>query len=118
MSNSEKNNLDKAKRRAKRTRAKIGGSGRPRLSVFRSLKHISVQLIDDATGKTIVASSDKVVDTNGKKPVEVAKLVGEDIAKKAVEAKITKVVFDRGQYKYHGRVKAIADAAREGGLEF
>lgn len=104
--------------RARRTRASIQGSGRPRLSVSRSAKHISVQLIDDAQGKTLVASSDSMIDTKNKKPIEKAALVGADIAKKAKEAGVTSVVFDRGAFKYHGRVKALADAARDGGLEF
>lgn len=118
MKSKAKQNHEKALRRARRTRAKVSGSSRPRLSVFRSAKHISVQLIDDNTGKTLVSSSDQAVKSGGKKPTEVAALVGADVAKKAIEAKIKKVVFDRGRYKYHGRVKAIAEAAREGGLEF
>lgn len=104
-------------RRANRTRAKISGTGeRPRLSVFRSLKHISAQLINDVEGKTIVASTD--VKMGEKKGMELAALVGADLAKKAKAAGVTKVVFDRGSYLYHGRIKALADAAREGGLEF
>ena len=108
-----------AERRAIRTRAKIkNDSGSLRLSVFRSLKHIYAQLIDDASGKTLAASSDGTVDAKGKKPLEVAGLVGADLAKKAKAAGIESVVFDRGAYKYHGRVKALAEAAREGGLKF
>lgn len=106
-------------RRAHRTRAKIRGTAeRPRLTVFRSSKHIYAQVIDDTSGTTIVAASDKHVDAKGKKGVEVASLVGAEIAKRAKSANITAVVFDRGAYKYHGRVQALADAAREGGLEF
>lgn len=106
------------KRRAHRTRARITGTTeRPRLSVFRSAKHVSVQLIDDSVGKTIVASSDAAIDAKVK-PMELAKLVGADLAKKAIAAGIKKAVFDRGSYKYHGRVKAVAEGAREGGLEF
>ena|SRR5688572_21765174 len=107
-----------AVRRAKRTRARLyGTAARPRLSVFRSAKHISAQLIDDAAGKTLAVSSDAALKASGK-PMEVAKSVGLDIAKKAVTAGIKLAVFDRGSYKYHGRVKALADGAREGGLEF
>lgn len=106
------------KRRANRTRAKVRGTAeRPRMSVFRSLRHTYVQLIDDTASKTLVAASDKDVDAKGKKPVEVATLVGEALAKKALDAGIKAVVFDRGAYRYHGRVKAIAEAAREAGLE-
>lgn len=108
-----------AARRAYRVRVKVQGTAtRPRLSVFRSLKHISVQLIDDAAGRTMVSSSDYAIDAKGKKGLEVATLLGTDIAKKATTAGIKEVVFDRGSYKYHGRVKALADAAREGGLVF
>jgi large subunit ribosomal protein L18 len=108
-----------AKRRAIRTRAKVQGTAkRPRLSVFRSSKHISVQLIDDAAGKTIVSSSDTAVDAKGKKGMEIATLVGEDIGKKAIASGAKEIVFDRGSYKYHGRIKALADAARETGLVF
>ncbi len=106
-------------RRAIRTRAKIQGKeARPRLCVFRSLRHISAQLIDDSSGKTIASSSDHAVIAKGKKPVQVAGLVGADLAKKAVAAGVSEVVFDRGSYKYHGRVKALAEAARESGLKF
>jgi len=108
-----------AKRRAARARSKIVGTQvRPRLSVFRSAKHISAQLIDDTAGKTLASASDKNVSAEGKKPLEVAALVGSEVAKKATEAGVKTVVFDRGSYKYHGRVKALADAARTGGLEF
>lgn len=106
-------------RRAHRTRAKVRGtSERPRLSVYRSLRHISAQVIDDSTGKTLVSANDVKMDRSGKKPVEIAAAVGAEIAKSAKAAGITAIVFDRGGYKYHGRVKALADAAREGGLEF
>jgi large subunit ribosomal protein L18 len=110
-------------RRHKRVRYKISGTAaRPRLNVFRSAKHIYVQLIDDDQGHTLVAAS--TVDASireGKKSganVEAAKTVGTLIAERAKEAGITKVVFDRGGFKYHGRVQNLADAAREGGLEF
>ncbi len=108
-----------ALRRATRTRARIRGSAeRPRLTVFRSSAHMYAQVINDEIGRTLVASSDAVLDVKGKKPLEVAALVGADIAKKAKDAGVTTVVFDRGPYLYHGRVKAVADAAREGGLAF
>jgi len=110
----------KAKRiiRHKRVRAKVLGSeSKPRLCVFRSSAHIYAQLINDATGKTILAVND--VDLKGKdKKVDSAKKIGKMIAEKAVEKKITEVIFDRGGYRYHGRVKALAEGAREGGLKF
>ncbi|MBT4857004.1 50S ribosomal protein L18 [Candidatus Uhrbacteria bacterium] len=119
MSDKMKDKNERLKRRAKRVRMKVQGTAeRPRLSVHRSLRHISVQMIDDVAGKTLVATSDSHVDAAGKKPVEVAALVGADIAKKAQAAGVTVVVFDRGPYLYHGRVKALAEAAREGGLKF
>jgi large subunit ribosomal protein L18 len=97
-----------------------GTSDRPRLSVFRSNKQISVQLIDDLAGKTMVAASSGekgIIEKKGTK-TEKAKLVGQLIAERAKEHGIDNVVFDRGGYLYHGRVKALADAAREGGLKF
>jgi len=100
-----------------RIRSKIHGTAeRPRLSVFRSLSNICAQLINDDTGKVLAASS-SLKSKKGKK-ADVAKQVGMDIAKKAADAKITKCVFDRGGYLYHGRVKALAEGAREGGLQF
>ena len=106
----------KKQRRHARVRAKISGTAkRPRLSVFRSNKHIYVQLIDDDKGKTLVAVSDKGIKAKG---VELSKKIGKLTAEKAKEKKITKVVFDRGGYKYHGNVKAVADGAREEGLKF
>ncbi len=105
--------------RARRTRAKIQGTAeRPRLSVFRSSKHITAQMIDDIAGRTLAASDDANLETAGKKGVEIAALVGADIAAKAKKAGINTVIFDRGSYRYHGRVKALAEAARETGLEF
>ncbi len=111
-------------RRHRRLRKKINGtSERPRLSVFRSLKHIYAQIIDDTKGITLVATSTKDQDLakelNGKSGnIEAAKLVGITIAKKALTQGIKKVVFDRGGYIYHGRAQALAVAARENGLEF
>ena len=104
-----------------RVRAKINGTKDiPRLNVFRSAKHITVQVIDDENGNTIVSASsmDKDLKIKNGGNVEAAKIVGEAIAKKAKKAGITKVVFDRGGYQYHGRVEALANAARENGLEF
>ena len=107
--------------RHSRVRAKLSGTKDiPRLNVFRSAKHISVQIIDDVEGKTLVSASTMEKDlkiTNGGN-IEAAKKIGAEIAKRAKKAKITKVVFDRGGYLYHGRVQALADAARENGLEF
>jgi large subunit ribosomal protein L18 len=107
-------------RRAQRVRTKLRlvAAGKPRLSVARSTKHISVQLIDDAQGVTLAAAStlEKDVTTAGKS--EAAKAVGKLIAERAKKAGVTDVVFDRGAYLFHGRVKALADAAREGGLKF
>ena len=110
-------------RRHFRVRQKISGdSNRPRLCVFRSLNHIYAQIIDDAQNNTLVAAStlDAEVkgEKNGKSKTEEAGLVGKLLAKRAKEKKIKTVAFDRGGYKYHGRIKALADAAREGGLKF
>ncbi len=112
--------IKKAKRIRKhcRIRAKIKGTAaRPRFSVFRSSKHLFVQLIDDEKNKTIVSASDQEIKSKADKKVSVQEL-GKLIAQKAVDKKIKKVVFDRGGYKYHGQIKALADAAREAGLEF
>ncbi len=100
-----------------RVRSKISGTTeRPRMSVFRSNKQIYVQVINDITGRTIVAASSAGMEAMPKK--EQAAKVGELIAKKALEAGVTSVVFDRNGYLYHGRVKEVADAARNGGLKF
>ncbi len=105
-----------------RIRQKMSGTaGRPRLNVYRSLNHIYTQLIDDATGVTIASASSMGKKSDEKKSggnVAAAAAVGKLIAERAKEKGITKIVFDRGGYLYHGRVKALADAAREGGLEF
>lgn len=107
-----------AGRRAKRTRAALRGSAeRPRLSVHISNLHVSAQLIDDDNSKTIVSASTVAKKVSGTM-TDKAKLVGAEIAKKAAAKKIKQVVFDRGARNYHGRVKALADAARENGLEF
>jgi len=106
-----------------RVRAKIEGTEvRPRLSVFRSLSNVYAQIIDDAQGKTIVAASSLDPDIkgqlDGKSKSEQAKIVGSMVAKKAAGKGITQVVFDRGGFRYHGRVKALAEGAREAGLKF
>ena len=104
----------------KRIRRKLRGTGeRPRLAVFRSVAHIYAQVINDEDGKTLVAASsvDKENKANGGN-VAAAKAIGKRVAERAKEKGITRVVFDRGGYQYHGRVKALADAAREAGLEF
>ena len=112
------------KRRKKRSRARLRrlGSGRPRLSVFRSGKHIYAQVIDDGEGKIVVAASSLEKEVRGELKTgadkEAAGRIGKSIAERAIAAGIKDVVFDRGAYRYHGRVKALAEAAREGGLEF
>ena len=108
------------RKRHERLRLRLAGSPeRPRLAVFRSLKHIYAQVIDDHAGSTLVAAStaEKNAPAGGGN-VAAAKLVGKLVAERAKEKGIKKVVFDRGGYLYHGRVKALADAAREAGLEF
>jgi large subunit ribosomal protein L18 len=99
-----------------------GTAARPRLVVFRSLNHIYAQLVDDETGRTLVAADSRSKTFQSAQPrggnVAAAKAVGEQLAQRARAAGVTRVVFDRGGYKYHGRVKALADAARAGGLVF
>ncbi|MBV8895010.1 MAG: 50S ribosomal protein L18 [Acidobacteriaceae bacterium] len=104
----------------KRIRNRMAGTQeRPRLAVFRSLNHIYAQIIDDQQGHTLVAAASIEKDLKGKGGnVEGAKAIGKAVAERAKEKGIKRVVFDRGGYQYHGRVKALADAAREGGLEF
>ena len=100
-----------------RIRAKLSGTGdRPRLNVYRSLNHIYAQVIDDQNGVTLVSASTIKMKTGGN--VAAAKEIGKAVAEAAVKQGIKKVVFDRGGYLYHGRIKALADAAREAGLEF
>ena len=110
-------------RRHARVRRRISGTpGRPRLCVFRSLKHIEAQLIDDTVGRTVASVSSLAADLkkqlNGKNKTDAAQLVGSLLAGKAQEQGITQVVFDRGGFKYHGRIKALAEAARTAGLKF
>ncbi len=103
-----------------RIRSRVSGTQeRPRLAVFRSVNHIYAQVIDDSQGHTMVAAGSTEKDLRGKGGnVEGAKLIGKAVAERAKEKGISKVVFDRGGYQYHGRVKALADAARSAGLEF
>src|SRR6267154_2266665 len=112
--------LTATERRTARVRRaiKVGAGGRPRLSVFRSSKHIYAQIIDDAKGGTVVAASsmEKTMREAGKTGANVD--AGKPVAERAVEKGVTEVVFDRGRFLYHGRVKALADAAREAGLKF
>lgn len=113
------NKVDKEVKRRSRVRAKIKGTQeRPRLSVFKSNRFIYAQLIDDKIGKVILGVSEKHIEKVSAKKTEKAKALGILLAEKAMEKKIKKVVFDRGSYIYHGRVKALAEGAREGGLEF
>ncbi|MDX2007066.1 MAG: 50S ribosomal protein L18 [Meiothermus sp.] len=104
-------------RRKFRVRKAVKAAGHLRLSVHRSLNHIYAQIIDDAKGETLAAANSKALKLEGNK-TEVAKKVGAAIAEAAKAKGISKVVFDRGSFKYHGRVKALADGAREGGLQF
>lgn len=108
---------NKKTRRQIRTRSKVKASGRARVSVYRSNKYISAQLIDDKKNETIVGVSEKNLKIKGTK-TEKAKALGLLLAEKAKAKKVTKIVFDRGSYAYHGRVKSVAEGLREGGMEF
>lgn len=119
----KKSRNEQRKRRHRRVRAKVyGTAARPRLNVYRSLENIYAQVIDDEVGNTIVAAStiDKELSAAvaDKPPLEQAKMVGMELAKRAQAAGINTVVFDRGGFRYHGRVQALAEGAREGGLKF
>ena len=117
----KKKKIQNFQRRKTRVKFSISqDSGHPRLSVYRSNKHIRAQIIDDNKGVTLCAVSEKDLNDKQKKlkKTEQAAALGEVLAKKALDKKIVKVVFDRSGYKYHGRVKALADAARQAGLEF
>lgn len=121
--NVAKERRESRQKRQVRVRRKVRGSQeRPRLCVFRSAKHIYAQIIEDTTGTTLVAVStvcnDLGADVKGGGNVEAAKLIGKKIAERALAKNITQVVFDRNGFLYHGRVKALADAAREAGLSF
>jgi large subunit ribosomal protein L18 len=118
-----KTRAEQRARRHARVRAHMAGTpARPRLNVFRSLAHIYAQVIDDESGNTLASASSNDAELraqmDGKKKSEQARLVGAALATRAQAKGIKQVVFDRGGYKYHGRVKALADGAREGGLEF
>jgi large subunit ribosomal protein L18 len=118
MISKQSKNISRVRRHA-RVRSKISGTPEcPRLCVYRSNKNIEAQLIDDVNKVTLVASSSMSLKLENGSNIDAAKAVGSDIAKKAQAKKITKVVFDRSGYIYHGRVKALAEAAREAGLEF
>jgi large subunit ribosomal protein L18 len=122
MSKANKKSVSRA-RRKRSIRGKLSGTAeRPRLTVFRSNKHIYAQVIDDVTGKTLAAASTANVVVREaaaeKKKTEVAEMVGQKLAEKCKELSIESVVFDRNGFIYHGRVKAVAEGAREGGLRF
>jgi large subunit ribosomal protein L18 len=122
MGRLNKAHLARKRRHARVRRDLVGTSQRPRLNVYRSLNHIYAQLIDDSQGHTLLAVSTldpslrKVV--SGKNKTQQAAAIGKALAERATEAGITQVVFDRGGYKYHGRVRVLADASREAGLQF
>ena len=113
------NNIVKRQLR-NRKKLRTVSKNRYRISVFKSLKNISAQIIDDKEKKTLVSASsiEKEIKSNKKKKIETSVLLGEILAKRAAEKKITKVYFDRGAYKYHGRIKVFADSLRKNGLEF
>ena len=118
MVKKESKNVSRVRRHA-RVRAKVSGTAEtPRLCVYRSNKNIEAQLIDDVNGRTLVASSSMTLKLENGSNIEAAAKVGKDIAEKAIAKGIKKIVFDRSGYIYHGRVKALAEAAREAGLEF
>lgn len=118
MINKESRNVIRLRKHA-RIRAKVSGTAEcPRLAVFRSNKHIACQVIDDVKGVTLVSASSVAMKLEIGSNIEAASKVGAEIAKACKEKSISKVVFDRGGYVYHGRVAALAEAAREGGLEF
>ena len=123
MDRTARKHVARNKRKLRIRSGLTGTSERPRMCIFRSLKHMYCQIIDDHAGRTLAASSTLELAKRGDAPKsggnrDAAGKVGKDIAAKAKEAGITKVVFDRGPYKFHGRVKALAESAREGGLSF
>ncbi len=119
MTNKEKIKNQLRQKRKRRIRVKlVGTKEKPRLNIFRGLKHINAQIIDDTAGKTLVAVSDLELKSKKGTKVDKAKEVGKLLAEKAKEKKIGQVIFDRAGYKYHGRIKAVAEGAREGGLKF
>ncbi len=123
MARGTKTNTYRRHARHIRVRRRVkGGANRPRLAIFKSLSHVYAQVIDDTLGVTLVAASSLESDVrtqiDGKPKSEVSKLVGALVARRSIEKGVTTVVFDRGGHKYHGRIKALADAARQGGLIF
>ena len=118
MIKKESKNVSRQRRHARVRKNVFGTESMPRLNVFRSNKEIYAQIINDETAKTLASSSSVALKLDNGGNIEGAKAVGADIAKKALELNIKKVVFDRGGYQYHGRVSALAEAARENGLEF
>ncbi len=125
MKNIQKIKKAMKQRRKIRVRKRISGNReKPRLSVYRSLKHIYVQLVDDQKGRTLLSASDldlkpkKGTKEKVQRKIQLSHEVGKLVAEKALKKKIMKVVFDRGSYKYHGRIKAVAEGARDGGLKF
>ncbi len=122
MDNLKKKNKKRLKRRKGIRKKVLGVKERPRLSVFRSSKNIYCQIIDDTTGNTLAGASTLTKDVKDKLPyggnIKAAELVGQKIAEEASKIGVTKIVFDRGGYKYHGRIKALADSARANKLEF
>jgi large subunit ribosomal protein L18 len=122
MKKTEKKRLARERRHQRVRRKVLGTAEQPRLNVFRSLNHIYAQIIDDSRGVTLVTAStiDKEIKpgVQGLPKIEQAKLVGQALARRALERGVKRVAFDRGGYLYHGRVKALAEGSREGGLEF
>ncbi|MBN2884406.1 50S ribosomal protein L18 [Patescibacteria group bacterium] len=119
MINTIKKEIARKNRRQARVRAKISGTAaRPRLNVFRSNKGMYLQLIDDTVGKTLVSAHIKEIKEKGLKKTEISASLGKLLAEKAMALGVKEVIFDRSSYRYHGRVKAVADAAREQGLIF
>ena len=119
-----KNTMERRMRRKANIRKRVSGTAsRPRLTIYRSLKHVYAQIVDDTQGRTIISTSSiskelREQAKSAKSEIEVCKLVGIAMAKKALEKNIQEVLFDRNGYLYHGRVRAVADGAREGGLKF
>ena len=120
MAMSKQRTINERRKQRARTRLRKLANGRPRLSVFRSSKHIYAQVIDDLNGQTVASASSAEKDFSGEKGTnsDAASLVGKLVAERAVQAGVKEVIFDRGGYIYHGRVKALAEGARDGGLQF
>jgi large subunit ribosomal protein L18 len=120
MHNKQQAKRNKRIMRSRRVRAKVHGTAeRPRAAIFRSLRHTYVQLIDDEQGKTLLAIDDKALKAGkGQSKVDQSKMLGQLVAEKALASKITAIVFDRRGYRYHGRVAAVAEGMRAGGLKF